>query len=182
MSWTIQAAVAAKVRFATHQNAIPVIRDLMVTAPADGRAKDLVLTLCADPPFVQSKTWRIDAMEPCDEITIADSTRPCPLLRRLDCGELLSDADEARVLGCEIEGGDAPASVLQCGVDGHAWILRSFSILALARSQRSADVRLLVAPAATVVTAVLPTLPACPAAFEAKYDRISFRNHSGVSE
>ncbi|MDH7639968.1 DUF3320 domain-containing protein [Sphingomonas oryzagri] len=73
MSWTVEVAVAAKIGFATHQNAIPVIRDLKVAAPLEGeKASDLVLTLSADPPFVQAKTWRIDAMAPGDEIDVAD--------------------------------------------------------------------------------------------------------------
>ena len=74
MDWAVDAAVAAKIGFATHQNAIPVIRDLSVAAPADsdGPRTDLILTLKADPPFVQPKTWRIDRMMPGDVIHVAD--------------------------------------------------------------------------------------------------------------
>lgn len=74
MVWAVNAAVAAKIGFATHQNAIPVIRDLSLTAAAelDAAASDLTLTLFADPPFVQAKTWRIDRMAPGDVIQVAD--------------------------------------------------------------------------------------------------------------
>ncbi len=72
MTWTIEAALGAKIGFATHQNAIPLIRDLSVTAPPDVGAQTLVLSLSADPPFVQSKTWAIDAMLPGDALRIAD--------------------------------------------------------------------------------------------------------------
>jgi very-short-patch-repair endonuclease len=68
----VDAVVAAKIGFATHQNAIPVVRDLNVTAPDDLGARNLILSLSADPPFVQPKTWRIDAMAPRDELAVAD--------------------------------------------------------------------------------------------------------------
>lgn len=74
MVWVVDAAIAAKIGFATHQNAIPVIRELCVAAPADidVAVTDLTLTLMADPPFVQAKTWRIDRMMPGDVIHVAD--------------------------------------------------------------------------------------------------------------
>ncbi|MBS0504558.1 MAG: hypothetical protein JSS55_12325 [Proteobacteria bacterium] len=72
MTWTIEAAIAAKIGFATHQNAIPIIRDLSVTAPAGTAADNLTLSLSADPPFVQAKTWRIDAMAGGDTLHVTD--------------------------------------------------------------------------------------------------------------
>jgi len=72
-SWSVDAAIAAKIGFATHQNAVPIIRDLSLSASPDGAVKEsLVLVLAADPPFAQAKTWRIDAMAPGDELRIAD--------------------------------------------------------------------------------------------------------------
>ena len=73
MTWHIETVIAAKIGFATHQNAIPIVRDLSLSADAeDGPKESLVLTLAADPPFVQAKTWRIDAMMPGDELRIVD--------------------------------------------------------------------------------------------------------------
>ena len=72
LSWSVEAVVAAKVGFATHQNAIPVIRDLSVLAPDNVGGRNLTLSLAADPSFVQPKTWRIDAMEPGDRLAVAD--------------------------------------------------------------------------------------------------------------
>ena len=103
MTWTIDAALAAKIGFATHQNAIPLIRDLSVTAPVDVGAQHLVLSLSADPAFVQTKTWAIDAMLPGDALRIADRdvALNATLLRDLTesmAGTLrlaLSDADGA---------------------------------------------------------------------------------------
>ncbi|RVT95032.1 DUF3320 domain-containing protein [Sphingomonas crocodyli] len=64
--------MAAKIGFATHQNAIPVIRELSVIALVGSGAHDLTLSLVADPPFVQSKSWRMDALLPGDEVHVAD--------------------------------------------------------------------------------------------------------------
>lgn len=72
MTWTIDAALAAKIGFATHQNAVPLIRDLGVTAPVDVGAENLTLSLSADPPFVQTKSWAIDAMLPGDTLHVPD--------------------------------------------------------------------------------------------------------------
>jgi len=72
VTWKVNAAVAAKIGFATHQNAVPLIRDLRVCAPPSGAGQDLVLALSADPPFVQTKTWRIDMMLAGDTLNIND--------------------------------------------------------------------------------------------------------------
>ena len=72
MAWDVGAVVAAKIGFATHQNAVPVIRELRIIAPPDISARNLTLSLTADPPFVQPKTWRIDALHASDVLRIAD--------------------------------------------------------------------------------------------------------------
>jgi hypothetical protein len=72
VTWNIDSVVAAKIGFATNQNAIPIIRDLSVTAPSGAANKNMTLTLAADPAFAQGKTWRIDAMMAGDMIRIAD--------------------------------------------------------------------------------------------------------------
>lgn len=72
LAWEIDAATAVKIGFATHQNAIPVVRDLSISAPSEVMANDLALTLTSNPPFVQHKTWRIDSMKGCDTLRIAD--------------------------------------------------------------------------------------------------------------
>ena len=72
MSWDINAASAAKIGFASHQNAIPVVRELSVSSTAEQLSEGLKLTLFGDPPFVQPKSWRIDALAPGDTLRIAD--------------------------------------------------------------------------------------------------------------
>lgn len=72
MAWEIIATIAAKIGFASHQNAIPIIRELSISSAADGTVEGLKLSLCSDPPFVQPKTWHIDAMAPGDTLRIPD--------------------------------------------------------------------------------------------------------------
>lgn len=110
MSWTINAALAAKVGFATHQNAVAIIRELSVAAPDDVGAQNLCLTLAADPPFVAAKTWRIDAMLPGDALRITD--RDVALN-----GGLLRDLTESLIGTLQLtltdEGGATLAAVAQ---------------------------------------------------------------------
>jgi len=72
LSWDIETVVAGKIGFATHQNAIPIIRELSISAPSDAGRNNLALSLTADPPFIQTKTWRIDTMMPGDTLRITD--------------------------------------------------------------------------------------------------------------
>ncbi|MEA2740683.1 MAG: hypothetical protein QOH05_3990 [Acetobacteraceae bacterium] len=72
VGWDINATIAAKIGFASHQNAIPVIRELSVSSTAERVLEGLKLSLFADPPFVQPKSWRIDGMDPGDTLRIAD--------------------------------------------------------------------------------------------------------------
>jgi hypothetical protein len=72
LGWNIEAVVAGKIGFATHQNAIPIIRELSISAPSDAGESNLALSLTADPPFIQTKTWRIDAMMAGDTLRITD--------------------------------------------------------------------------------------------------------------
>lgn len=72
MGWEINATCAAKIGFASHQNAIPLIRELSVSSISQQDSGGLKLSLLADPPFVQPKSWRIDAMGSGDTLRIAD--------------------------------------------------------------------------------------------------------------
>lgn len=72
VGWEIIAACSAKIGFASHQNATPIIRELGVSSTSQPAAEGLKLSLRADPPFVQPKIWRIDAVAPGDTMRIAD--------------------------------------------------------------------------------------------------------------
>lgn len=72
MHFTIDAVVAAKLGFASHQNAVPLLRELKVGMEGARAAERLSLRLAADPPFVRPKTWALDRLSPGDALAVAD--------------------------------------------------------------------------------------------------------------
>ncbi|SEK25956.1 Part of AAA domain-containing protein [Sphingomonas palmae] len=68
----IVATVSPKVGFASHQNAVPLLREIAVVARGAAPTEGLQLRLIADPPFVQPKTWRIERVAGGDTIQIPD--------------------------------------------------------------------------------------------------------------
>ncbi|MGA0601510.1 DUF3320 domain-containing protein [Caulobacter sp. KR2-114] len=72
MTFEIVGTIASKVGFASHQNAVPLVRELKLHAAGDDAIEHCELRLSADPPFVQQKTWRLDRLAPGDELVIAD--------------------------------------------------------------------------------------------------------------
>jgi very-short-patch-repair endonuclease len=69
----IEATVAGKIGFASHQNAVPVLRELRIYASSEGTpAEELSLRLTSDPPFLVPKTWLIDRLSPGDELEVSD--------------------------------------------------------------------------------------------------------------
>lgn len=72
MQFVIEGTVASKIGFASHQNAVPLLRELKLRYEGEGPAEHCELRLAADPPFVQAKTWRIDRLSHGDELVIRD--------------------------------------------------------------------------------------------------------------
>lgn len=69
----IHCEIAAKLNFAAHQSAFPVLRELRVeNLDARERIDDLTLTLRANPAFVREKKWAVDRIEPGGLVTIGD--------------------------------------------------------------------------------------------------------------
>jgi very-short-patch-repair endonuclease len=62
MTIKIEGVIANKIGFASHQNAVPVLRELTVHNDGDADYNDLELQLVADPPFLEGKTWRLDRL------------------------------------------------------------------------------------------------------------------------
>lgn len=62
MTVDIQGVVTRKIGFASHQNAVPVLRELELINRSDTALEDIVLELTSDPPFLESKNWRIDRL------------------------------------------------------------------------------------------------------------------------
>jgi very-short-patch-repair endonuclease len=72
MSLTLNAILAPKIGFASHQNSVPVLQELTLRNSGEELLQDLVVTLNADPLFLETKIWRIDALRPGDEIRVTD--------------------------------------------------------------------------------------------------------------
>lgn len=72
MHIVIDAVIAGKIGFASHQNAVPVLRELRITHNGDSALTDLSVELASDPPFLEPKTWRIDHLAPQDALHITE--------------------------------------------------------------------------------------------------------------
>ena len=69
----IHCEMAAKLNFAAHQSAFPVLRELRVeNLDARERIDDLTLVLRANPDFVREKKWSVDRIEPEGLVAIGD--------------------------------------------------------------------------------------------------------------
>jgi very-short-patch-repair endonuclease len=68
----IEGTLAGKIGFASHQNAVPVLRELQVVNDGDADHRDLVLELAASPPFLAPKSWRIDHLAKGATLHVAD--------------------------------------------------------------------------------------------------------------
>lgn len=65
-------SLAPQVNFASHQNSIPVIREIEIRNPAPHALTDLTLQLTASPAFLTPKSWTIDRISPNDNLYIVD--------------------------------------------------------------------------------------------------------------
>ena len=70
---SIHCELAAKLNYAAHQSAVPVLRELRVeNHHEEERLEGLSLTLRADPDFVNAKEWTVDRIEPRGSLSISD--------------------------------------------------------------------------------------------------------------
>lgn len=60
MGIAIEGVVAGKIGFASHQNAVPILRKLVISNNTEIGYRDLVVELISGLPFLESKSWRID--------------------------------------------------------------------------------------------------------------------------
>ncbi|HEX2941939.1 MAG TPA: DNA helicase, partial [Rhodopila sp.] len=72
MSFTIAGIVADKVGFASHQNAVPVLRELILSNDSEVDQNDLLVELTSSPPFLEPKQWRIDRLLHASSVRITD--------------------------------------------------------------------------------------------------------------
>lgn len=72
MSIELQGAVTSKIGFASHQNAVPVLRELEISNTTADNFEDLQLSISSDPQFLEPKTWTIDRLGAESTIHIAE--------------------------------------------------------------------------------------------------------------
>lgn len=72
MSIEVKAVTAKKIGFASHQNAVPVVRELVVQNQSDNEYHDVVLSLTAFPSVIENKIWKIDRLAAQSEINVRD--------------------------------------------------------------------------------------------------------------
>ena len=72
MSINIEALIARKIGFASHQNSVPLLRELSIANEGEHSYQDLVLTLGTDPAFVETRTWHLDRLNPGDRLGITE--------------------------------------------------------------------------------------------------------------
>jgi very-short-patch-repair endonuclease len=68
----IVADVAASFTFASYQNAIPVIRSILIENNTDRHIESCRLELTSSPSFLRSKSWTVDRLIPGDRLPLSD--------------------------------------------------------------------------------------------------------------
>lgn len=71
-SIAVNADIATSFTFASHQNAIPVIRSITVENDSDQLLENCQLELTSSPAFLRAKTWNIDRLFPGDKLPLTD--------------------------------------------------------------------------------------------------------------
>lgn len=74
----IRASVAPKITFATQQNDVPLIADLVIANPTDKTLEDLVLELTTEPEIIAPRRWTIDRLSAESDLRIKDRHVPLP--------------------------------------------------------------------------------------------------------
>ena len=72
MGISIQGTVTARLGLVSHQNAVPLIRELVITNDGEVAIDDLMLELEPSLPFAVPKIWRIDRLDADSSISVSD--------------------------------------------------------------------------------------------------------------
>lgn len=107
MPFEIVATLSPRMGFASHQNATPLVHDLIIRNRGESR-RNLFVVLRADPAFVEPKIWRIDRLDAGEQIRLPDR------VVHLEAG-LLTDLVEGlrATIRVEIRDGDIEAPLLE---------------------------------------------------------------------
>ena len=68
----IEADVSNCFTYASYQNAIPVVRSILIENRSGGVCQDCKLELTSSPSFLRAKTWTLDRLAPGDSVPITD--------------------------------------------------------------------------------------------------------------
>ena len=68
----IVADIAASFTYASYQNAIPVIRSILIENNSDRHFTNCKLELTSSPSFLRPKTWTVDRLVPDDRLALSD--------------------------------------------------------------------------------------------------------------
>ena len=116
----LDAAIVPKISFASHQNAVPVLRDLKILNLGSITLENIVLGIVADPPVFETHQWRIDRIAPGGEVHVTQRDL------KLNAGLLLQLSEAVR----------ATISLrAQVGEDGQRAVQRDFPVELLARNE-----------------------------------------------
>lgn len=72
MGISIHGTITARLGLVSHQNAVPLIRELLITNNGEVAIDDLILELEPSLPFAVPKTWRIDRLDADSSISVSD--------------------------------------------------------------------------------------------------------------
>lgn len=72
MKIAIEGIVAGKIGFASHQNAVPLLRELSISNAGDQHSDGLTVELISSLPFLETKRWHVDRLPSGATIRIAD--------------------------------------------------------------------------------------------------------------
>ena len=68
----IQAVITPKLNLAYYQNAVPLLRELVISNDRETSMRAVELNLLSEPAFIKAKTWRIDVIEAGHSCRITD--------------------------------------------------------------------------------------------------------------
>lgn len=69
---TISADIAGSFTYASYQNAIPVVRSIVVENKSDRYFQDCLVELSSSPAFLRPKSWKLDRLIPGDSLPLND--------------------------------------------------------------------------------------------------------------
>ena len=72
MTLEIEAVVSERIAFASHQNDVPLIRELRIHNKGEEKFENLKLEFVSDPGFIGAREWTIDRLDPGTSTHVAD--------------------------------------------------------------------------------------------------------------